>query len=258
LAARKQEATDWFFGVRIGLDADGGQAIEYHHINPQSTLKKGYSKTEINDLANLSFISSRANKRISNRSPASYFPEVGESELERHLVPLADDLRTVPAYPAFIAARRELLAQAMTELLDSYRPSMLEAGPTFETATNRLIVTAFPPIDGHGSNPVEFRAQTDSLEWVGSTTVGELETFLTDIEAGLTAGLAIGAEMATIEGGQDSLEVPIGPFVVTGSTDQWRAMVARETEQMADIGSPSPPSEPWAGPRSPFSVAEAE
>jgi len=73
-------------------------------------------KGEINDLANLAFISATANKKILDRSPALYFPELldGRDELTPHLVPLADDLRRVDRYRDFLVARRRLLAEAMT------------------------------------------------------------------------------------------------------------------------------------------------
>ena len=49
---------------------------------------------------------------------------------------------------------------------------------------------------------------------------------------GLTAGLEIGEEDVSVEGGADSVEVPIGPFLVTGSLEDWLAMVERELTQL--------------------------
>lgn len=258
LAARRAGATDWWYAIRIGLDANGSQAIEYHHIHPQATLKDTYSKAEINDLANLAFISARANKRISNRSPAAYFPEVGDVELRRHFVPLQESLRIAAAYPDFIRERRQLLAQAMTDFLDAFRPSFLAAGPALEAAERRLIVTIYPSDADPDARVVEFRAEQNSTTWIGTSTLGEIQRFLSDAEAGLTAGLPIDGEVVTVEGGQESIEVPIGPFIVTGGLDDWRAMLARELEQMAESGIPATPSGPWAGDRVPIAVAEAE
>jgi hypothetical protein len=117
LVAKERGAKDWFHGAGIDLGGVDGHKLEYHHIHPRSTLAGQYSKAEINDIANLAFISESANRRISNQSPADYFPTLDPAELAAHFVPLDEDLRTAAAYPRFLAARRALLAEAMTELL---------------------------------------------------------------------------------------------------------------------------------------------
>jgi hypothetical protein len=60
-------------------------------VHPQATLNARYSKGEINDLANLAFISAKANQKISKRSPAAYFPELGSQELAAHRIPTDPD-----------------------------------------------------------------------------------------------------------------------------------------------------------------------
>ena len=87
------------------------------NIHPRKTLNL-YAKGEINDLANLAFISATANKKISDRSPSDYFPELEDpDQLSPHLVPLDEHLRVAGSYREFLASRRRLLAAAMTELL---------------------------------------------------------------------------------------------------------------------------------------------
>ena len=125
LAAKKRRAKDWWHGVEISeTSGGGGFAIEYHHVHPQATLRASYAKGEVNDLANLAFISAAANKRISDRPPVAYFPELldGRDELGPHLVPTDESLRSADRYRDFLVARRRLLAGAMTELLDERRP----------------------------------------------------------------------------------------------------------------------------------------
>ncbi len=130
LVAKRAGATDWWFGTQIDATAEGSQKLQYHHIHPRATLKATYSKQEINDLANLAFISGKANLKISHRSPRVYFPEVGDAALARHFVPLDESLRDASAYPQFVRARRALLADAMTQLLEEFRPSWLgDAAP---------------------------------------------------------------------------------------------------------------------------------
>jgi hypothetical protein len=261
LAARRAGATDWFYAIRIGLDADGSRAIEYHHIHPQATLKKGHSKAEVNDLANLAFISSRANKRISNRSPERYFPELGDDELRRHFVPLSASLRVASAYPEFVRERRRLLALAITEFLESFRPPFLRAGRTVEAPRERLTVTLYmgPEIEP-ARRAMEFRAHSDGTEWVGVTKLAEFQRFLSDLDDGLSAALEISGETVMAEGGTERLEFPIGPFLVTGTMDEWRAMVEREIQTAVEVASMPVllPSPAWTAQRSPFPIAETE
>lgn len=67
-----------------------------------------HTKAEINNLTNLVFISAKANKRISDRSPRHYFAEVGNEELAKHFVPLDSQLHDAVAYHEFLSARRAL------------------------------------------------------------------------------------------------------------------------------------------------------
>lgn len=259
LVAKRAGARDWFFGTQIGLDAEDAHAIEYHHVHPQATIKDTYSKSEINDLANLAFISSRANKRISARSPLAYFPEVGDVELSRHYVPLDGALRSSASYPAFVTERRRLLADAMTDYLETFRPGFLDDAAMTVTASNRLVVNLYTAASETEPAHIEFDATQGGTRWTGITTLAEFERFLSDVEAGLTGGLAVGGEEISVEGGGEVLEVPIGPFVVTGTSTEWRAMLERERENAPEGGSsPGMPSEPWTVERVPIGISEAE
>ena len=257
LVAKRSGARDWFFGAEIGLEAQGSQKIEYHHVHPQATIKQQYSKSEVNDLANLAFISSKANKQISARSPAVYFQEVGEEELGRHFVPLDPALRSAHAYPSFVVERRRLLAAAMNEFLESFRPAFVSDAAVAEIVGERLIVNIYPSPDD-ADRQVEFKAHVNSTEWSGAASLSNVQRFLDDLSDGLTAGITIGAEEISVEGGTDLIEVPIGPLVVSGTLPDWRSMLARELEEAPETGAPDPGSEAWAGARIPIPVLEAE
>lgn len=257
LASKRAGATDWYWAVRIGLDATGAAALEYHHIHPQATLHGKYSKSEINDLANLAFISSRANKKISSRSPATYFPEIGDAELERHFVPLDPQLRSATRYPEFVSARRQLLADAMTAFVDSYRPpSLVGAALDLVGEPRRLDITVLK--NRADRRVARFTATLGVERWTGSVSLAELQRFLDDVENGNTANLPVGEEVANVRGGQDTLEVPIGPFVVTGTLPEWRAMVDRELSSAIDEYDRSVASPAWDRARVPLPVAEAQ
>lgn len=257
LAAKRAGASDWFTGTRIGLDAEGKGRIEYHHIHPQATLRSKFGKSEINDLANLAFISERANKRISNRSPAKYFPEVGDDELRRHFVPVDEHLRTVDAYPEFIRARRSLLAAAMTDFLDSLRPSGMAHDRPIEPATEQLAVSIYDP-GADDPKIIEFTAEVDSGSWTGRVPLHEFQRFLSDVDDGLTGGLELGEEVVLVEGVNDRIDIPVGPFLVSGTISEWRFMVERELDQIIHAHPTSDPSPRWQGERIPIAVLDSE
>jgi hypothetical protein len=259
LVSRVAGATDWWYALRIGLDATGSKAIEYHHIHPQATLKKDYGKAEINDLANLAFISSRANKRISDRSPAAYFKELDPSrELAPHFVPLGEEFRLASAYPDFIRARRALLADAMTAFVERFRPRFMGSVPALSAAgARRLVVTLVEPTDGE-SRSLEFWAQVDGQEWTGEMRLADLYRCLADIEDGLTASLDIDGESVTIPPGADLIELPIGPFLVVGSLQDWRDMIDRELADIVPATGRTVAHEPWVGERIGLPVGESE
>lgn len=119
LTCRAANATDWRSGLGIQLKSIGKQhVIEYHHIFPKAVLKEaGIDGPEVNEIANLAFISSATNKWLGKRPPSAYVPEIiaerGEDLLRRHFIPLDPKLWEIDRFPEFLAARRELLAQAM-------------------------------------------------------------------------------------------------------------------------------------------------
>lgn len=113
--ARRNGAKDWFHGVGIGE----GQDLEYHHIFPKALLKNGYSQRVVNQVANLAFLSQRANARIAASVPESYLATIEVDRLEAQYVPANRELWGLGRYEDFSRARRELLASAMNDLLDS-------------------------------------------------------------------------------------------------------------------------------------------
>ena len=133
LALKEKGAKDWFSGLGISLTHQGRlHYIQYHHIFPKSLLKKIYEKKEINEIANMAFISGAANRRISNKTPAKYFPGVvesrGEEALTSQCVPLENELHDIDNYRGFLERRRELLTEEVNRFLAAARADAYEAG----------------------------------------------------------------------------------------------------------------------------------
>ncbi|MBF6590535.1 MAG: DUF262 domain-containing protein [Ktedonobacterales bacterium] len=117
--ARRGEAKDWFHAVGIGA----GQDLEYHHIFPKPLLSPRYPDRAqsriINQVANLAFLSQRANARIAASQPSDYLPSVEYAWLQAQYVPTNPALWTIDRYEDFVQERRKLLAEGINDLLAS-------------------------------------------------------------------------------------------------------------------------------------------
>lgn len=121
LAFHQAGAVDWHSRLKIAIDHKGSQhRLQFHHIFPKKVLRDaGLRPREINDIANLAFVSGKTNRKISDRAPTDYLPkyiaEAGEAAFAAQAIPTAPELLEVPAYPEFLRARRELLAARLNE-----------------------------------------------------------------------------------------------------------------------------------------------
>lgn len=124
LSAIRHEAMDWFKGIRIRRDTfSEDQNLEYHHIFPKKLLNaRGVDRYTRDEMANLAFLSQKANKKITAREPRVYLAEIAEHDperLEAQCVPMDRSLWEIDRFEDFLKARRELLARAMNDLLSS-------------------------------------------------------------------------------------------------------------------------------------------
>lgn len=276
LCTQENGARDWWFGIGVGGGGDADQRLQNHHIHPQATLRKhqpSYPDREIDDLANIAFISAKANNKISDRSPVEYFLEIDEGELEAHFIPLDEILRNPDAYRNFLTARRRLLARSMTAYLNRLRPLWLD---THEDPV------ALPP--GTQLKFVRYRsswdegriiaaARYDNREWVGIFSAAALLEILKDIEHELGGQsnndlpedkygyveddltITIGNDSVPVQLDSDSLEIQLGPFLVFGTAGEWLDTIERHrsgARRLAELPEVAPTS--WDGDPIPFPV----
>jgi len=121
--ARKTGAKDWFTGVVLAKDVVGDDhEIQVHHVFPKALLKKaGVSRKDRDEIANLAFLAARPNRKISARPPDQYLAEIADKHperLEAQRVPMDRTLWRLDRFQDFLAARRELLAQAINNLIE--------------------------------------------------------------------------------------------------------------------------------------------
>lgn len=129
--ARAREARDWFSGIRLYDKAIGkSNGLESHHIFPKAVLTKagydtGDDRKVINELANRAYLTQKANRKIHSKAPREYLPDVEGNQpgaLRAQCVPMDRSLWEPERYGDFLAARRQLLAQAMNEFIASWVP----------------------------------------------------------------------------------------------------------------------------------------
>lgn len=126
LALKASGAKDWYSGLGLSLTHQGKlHFIQWHHIIPKSLLKdKGYETGEINEIANMAFITGQTNRRISNKEATQYLEDVvakqGLAALESQCVPTDRSLWATESYRAFLKLRREALAQRMNAFISGH------------------------------------------------------------------------------------------------------------------------------------------
>jgi hypothetical protein len=125
LALRHAGAKDWWTGLTISLTHSGQyHYIQTHHIFPQSVLRQaGFDNAEINEIANLAFISGGPNRSLGNKTPDVYLPPIvekrGSQALEAQCIPENPELWKIEHFRQFLEARRKLLAEAVNRFLDA-------------------------------------------------------------------------------------------------------------------------------------------
>ncbi|WP_431016378.1 GmrSD restriction endonuclease domain-containing protein [Bradyrhizobium pachyrhizi] len=123
LALKDAGAKDWFSGLGLSLTHQGKlHFIQWHHIFPKSLLKdRRYETGEINEIANMAFITGQTNRRLSNKEPTAYLPSIvekqGQESLDAQLVPTDPGLLKLENYRAFLKARRAALAKCMNDFI---------------------------------------------------------------------------------------------------------------------------------------------
>jgi hypothetical protein len=122
LALKARGAKDWRTRLALSLTHSGRfHFIEYHHIFPKALLKGRYDKSEINEMANMAFVSGATNRRMGStpaeRTLAEVRDEQGDRALVDHCVPLDPELWKMENYRAFLEYRRAELARTINEFI---------------------------------------------------------------------------------------------------------------------------------------------
>lgn len=123
LALKAGGAKDWYSGLGLSLTHQGRlHFVQWHHIIPKSLLKsKSYETGEINEIANMAFITGQTNRRISNKDAVGYLADIvkkqGESALTSQCVPTDSEVWSTDRYREFLQLRRDQLAARMNDFI---------------------------------------------------------------------------------------------------------------------------------------------
>ena len=123
LALKAAGAKDWYSGLGLSLTHQGKlHFIQWHHIIPKSLLKaQGYETGEINEIANMAFITGQTNRRISNKEATGYLADIvskqGEEALNSQCVSTDPELWDTERYREFLQGRRAALADRMNAFI---------------------------------------------------------------------------------------------------------------------------------------------
>lgn len=191
-------------------------SLQLHHIFPKALLyQHGYSRPEVNALANFTFLTQDTNIQLSDRSPEDYLKEVTHANpgvLESHWIPTDQSLWKPENYRDFLAARRKLLAEAANHFLDS-----LLAGSIPETAQAFSILDRAASIVPESVDTEdEDGIILDCLDWVIQQGLpeGELLYELTDPDTG---NQLVIIDLAWPNGLQEGLTEPVALLINEGS-----------------------------------------
>lgn len=125
LLTRAYGARDWWNGApQLSAHLLGRLArLQVHHIFPKALLyANGYTRAQVNAIANFCFLTTETNLWVGARAPEEYFAEVEErypGALASQWIPMDRSLWKVPRYLDFLEARRELLAEGANGFLEA-------------------------------------------------------------------------------------------------------------------------------------------
>ena len=224
MLTRVNHAQDWETEIELSDQMLGKlSSLQLHHIFPKALLyAHGHSRQEVNALANFTFLTQETNLLISNRDPREYLPEFVEKHrdaVESHWMPMDAMLWRVENYRDFLEARRELLAQAANDFLDSLVGGSIPDILVFAESVLERDAVLVP--GGVGTDDEE-RIIREFNQWIASQGLppGEYMYELADPETG--EALAI-LDLAWPDGLQEGYSEPVALLIDEG----------RETEEAA-------------------------
>ncbi|MBF6568055.1 MAG: DUF262 domain-containing protein [Candidatus Binataceae bacterium] len=137
IAMRKKRAEDFGLSEPQGLENISSDELQLHHIFPFDFMMKDNKarqyqedraltprkyREQVNDIANITFLSQKTNVQIGNVSPWQYLGNETSKESRRaHFIPEERELWKPENFDKFLDRRRRMLAKAINSLVRSLR-----------------------------------------------------------------------------------------------------------------------------------------
>ncbi len=116
LLTRVEKARDLVTGRTLGRDSS---TVQVHEVFPRKALvQAGYTRGEVNDVANFTFLSPSSAVQLTGLDPAASLDRLDADALASQWLPQDPALWRIGNYRRFLIARRRLLAAAATDFLD--------------------------------------------------------------------------------------------------------------------------------------------
>lgn len=125
---KQNGAKDWWTGLALSKKHVGkAHTIQSHHIFPKSLLhaRSEFDNQEINEIANMAFISGKTNRHILNKAPMQYFDKEviakrGEAALTSQIIPMERNLWDINNYRDFLTWRRRTIAEEINSFMKKF------------------------------------------------------------------------------------------------------------------------------------------
>ncbi|SEL36670.1 GmrSD restriction endonuclease domain-containing protein [Rhodococcus maanshanensis] len=175
LLTRVSGARDFGSGLALKAELLGKlSSLQIHHIFPKALMRDRYDRGEINALANFCFLTQETNIQIGKRAPEEYLAEVEAKNpgvLASQWIPTDPELWKVENYLEFLAARRELLAEAAQSFLEGLRSG---TGSLDEPGLQRVTVVADESDDPRTAQIRDMITELQRLGLAAPTTDAEI------------------------------------------------------------------------------------
>ncbi len=227
---RTRDAKDFGTGLSLNSHLLGRMnTLEVHHIFSKAVLyKHGYSRTEVNAVANYCFLTKATNLHIGAAPPVEYFPQVEANQpgvLASQWIPLDPELWKVENYPSFLEKRRRLLADAANTLLKDLLHEKPSATGSEKDVASPLIPSVPPTtVSGSIESEQEQVALTNLNNWVCTHGLppGQLEYELAHPDSGDPQAIL---DIAWPNGLQQGYSQPVAVLL---DEEKWTLQIAND------------------------------
>jgi hypothetical protein len=215
MMTRVCHARDWASGDELKNHLLGNfNRLEIHHVFPKAILyKHGYSKRQVNAIANFTFLTKETNLEILDADPSEYLPKydsLNPGAIQSHWMPMDPKLWRVENYLGFLSERRKLLAEAANKFLNSLMAGTMPCPPDIDSQS--VVEQAATYVPGGIADDEEESKLLRCNKWVMQQGLaeGELDFDLLD---GETHGQLAVLDLAWPRGLQEGLTEPVALLI---------------------------------------------